>query len=33
MCDGRPVTVRPGRLEVKGNFKPEVLSWLLRLGF
>lgn len=33
VCDGRPVTMRPGRLEVKGNFKPEVMAWLLRLGF
>ncbi|GAB0497818.1 hypothetical protein MMPV_009155 [Pyropia vietnamensis] len=33
VCDGRPVTVRPGSLEVKGNFKPEVIAWLLRLGF
>lgn len=33
VCDGRPVTVRPGSLEVKGNFKPEVMAWLLRLGF
>ena len=33
VCDGRPVDVRPGRVEVKGNYRGRVTEWLLRLGF
>lgn len=33
VCDGAPVDVRPGRLQVKGNYRSRVTEWLLRLGF
>lgn len=33
VCDGRPVTIRPGRVEVKGNYRGRVEEWLKRLGF
>lgn len=33
VCDDRPVTVRPGRMEVKGNYCGRVTEWLQRLGF
>lgn len=33
VCDGRLVDIRPGRVEVKGNYRGRVEEWLLRLGF
>lgn len=33
VCDNRPVTVRPGRIEVVGNYCGRVQEWLQRLGF
>ena len=33
VCDGRPVSIRPGRIEVKGNYRGRVAEWLMRLGF
>lgn len=33
VCDDRPVTIRPGRVEVGGNYRGRVNEWLLRLGF
>lgn len=33
VCDNRPVTVRPGRIEVVGNYRGRVHEWLQRLGF
>lgn len=33
VCDDRVVTVRPGRIEVKGNYRGRVTEWLQRLGF
>lgn len=33
VCDGRPVSIRPGRMEVKGNYRGRVAEWLTRLGF
>lgn len=33
VCDGHPVDIRPGRVEVKGNYRGRVEEWLLRLGF
>jgi hypothetical protein len=33
VCDNMPVYVRPGRLEVKGNYRGRVTEWLQRLGF
>lgn len=33
VCDHRVVTIRPGRVEVKGNYRGRVDEWLKRLGF
>lgn len=33
VCDNNMVIVRPGRMEVKGNYRDRVEEWLLRLGF
>lgn len=33
VCDGAAVECRPGRLQVKGNYRGRVTEWLLRLGF
>lgn len=33
VCDNRPVTIRPGRVEVVGNYRGRVAEWLQRLGF
>jgi translation initiation factor 1 (eIF-1/SUI1) len=33
VCDNRPVIIRPGRVEVKGNYRGRVCEWLARLGF
>uniref|UniRef100_A0A7S1TH73 Large ribosomal subunit protein mL49 n=1 Tax=Compsopogon caeruleus TaxID=31354 RepID=A0A7S1TH73_9RHOD len=33
ICGGKNVTVRPGRLEVKGNYREELKTWFTRLGF
>lgn len=33
VCDDRAVIVRPGRIEVKGNYRGRVSEWLQRLGF
>lgn len=33
VCDNNPVTIRPGRVEVKGNYRGRVAEWLQRLGF
>lgn len=33
VCDNRPVTIRPGRVEVLGNYRGRVAEWLQRLGF
>jgi large subunit ribosomal protein L49 len=33
VCDNMPVAVRPGRIEVKGNYRGRVTEWLQRLGF
>lgn len=33
VCDDKPVAVRPGRIEVKGNYNGRVVEWLERLGF
>lgn len=33
VCDGKEVTIRPGRVEVVGNYRDRVEEWLLRLGF
>lgn len=33
VCDDRPVTIRPGRVEVVGNYRGRVAEWLQRLGF
>ena len=33
VCDNRPVIIRPGRVEVKGNYRGRLCEWLARLGF
>lgn len=33
VCDNQPVMVRPGRVEVVGNYYGRVYEWLTRLGF
>lgn len=33
VCDNVPVTIRPGRVEVVGNYHGRVYEWLTRLGF
>lgn len=33
VCDGKVVVMRPGRVEVKGNYSGRVREWLVRLGF
>lgn len=33
VCDNKPVTIRPGRVEVTGNYRGRVCEWLQRLGF
>lgn len=33
VCDNRPATIRPGRIEVVGNYRGRVSEWLQRLGF
>lgn len=33
VCDNRPVAIRPGRVEVVGNYRGRVSEWLQRLGF
>lgn len=33
VCDGNRVSIRPGRVEVKGNYRGRVAEWLQRLGF
>ncbi|KAI0561658.1 Ribosomal protein L49/IMG2 [Gracilaria domingensis] len=33
ICDDRPVTIRPGSVQVVGNYRARVEEWLLRLGF
>jgi hypothetical protein len=33
VCDDNLVLVRPGRIEVKGNYRGRVTEWLQRLGF
>lgn len=33
VCDCREVTIRPGRVEVVGNYCGRVTEWLQRLGF
>ncbi len=33
VCDNKLVSVRPGRIEVNGNYCGRVKEWLLRLGF
>lgn len=33
VCDGRPVHVKPGRLEIDGNYSARVKAYLTALGF
>lgn len=33
VCDDNIVTIYPGRVEVKGNYRGRVEEWLMRLGF
>lgn len=33
VCDDKPVTIRPGSIQVVGNYRARVEEWLLRLGF
>lgn len=33
VCDERPVTIRPGSVQVVGNYRARVEEWLSRLGF
>lgn len=33
VCDNRVITIHPGRVEVKGNYRGRIEEWLKRLGF
>jgi hypothetical protein len=33
VCGGQPVTVRPGKLVVDGNYHIRLKKWLAGLGF